>query len=106
MLGGSQGQQSATVMEISNELPPPTEVSHLTGYKIPHVIPGQPRNDPRAAMRPTALPRTPPKTFQSEGEASRKRNRKNSRTPGSSEQHAAAAKEDKPTPKGGEFNEA
>ena len=64
----------------------PAEVRTLTGYKIPKVNPGQPRIDPRAAMRPSAAPRTPPKTFRKEEGASTKRKRENSRTPGSSEQ--------------------
>ena len=48
-------------MEHSDLHPPPAEVRTLTGYKIPKVNPGQPRFDPRAAMRPSAAPRTPPK---------------------------------------------
>ena len=73
-------------MEHSDLHPPPAEVRTLTGYKIPKVNPGQPRIDPRAAMRPSAAPGTPPKTFRKEEGASRKRKRENSRTPGSSEQ--------------------
>ena len=83
---GVPGGQSTPEMEHSYLHPPPAGVRTLTGYKIPKVNPGQPRIDPRAAMRPSAAPRTPPKTFRKEEGASRKRKRENSRTPGSSEQ--------------------
>ena len=86
LMTNSQGGQSTPEMEHSDLHPPPAEVRTLTGYKIPKVNPGQPRIDPRAAMRPSAAPGTPPKTFRKEEGASRKRKRENSRTPGSSEQ--------------------
>ena len=80
---------------------PDAEVSKDKVFKISHFSPGQPRVDPRAAMRPSQAPRTPPKTYKDGG--NRKRKREPSLTPGGSKQPEARAKVSKQTPlRGGE----
>ena len=71
-------------MEEASQHLPPAEVSSDNGWKIPRVEPGQPRVDPRDAMRPSDLPRSPPKTYKDGGKA-KKRKRDPSHQPRSSE---------------------
>ena len=62
-------------MEEANLHLPPAEVSSDNGWKIPRVEPGQPRVDPRDAMRPSDLPnsRSPPKTYKEGGKAKKRK---------------------------------
>ena len=62
-------------MEEANQHLPPAEVSSDNGWKIPRVEPGQPRVDPRDAMRPSDLPnsRSPPKTYKDGGKAKKRK---------------------------------
>ena len=60
-------------MEEGDQDHPPVEVRSETGFKIPRFIPGQPRVDPRAAMRPSQAPRTPPKTYKDGGKAKKRK---------------------------------
>ena len=52
----SSGGEAPPVMEEANLHLPPVEVNSDNGWKIPRVEPGQPRVDPRDAMRPSDLP--------------------------------------------------
>jgi len=63
------------VMEEANLHLPPVEVNSDNGWKIPRVEPGQPRVDPRDAMRPSDLPnsRSPPKTYKDGGKAKKRK---------------------------------
>ena len=91
----SSGGEPTPAMEEANQHLPPAEVSSDNGWKIPRVEPGQPRVDPRDAMRPSDLPRTPPKTFKDGGKA-KKRKRDPSHQSRSSEhssEHRAAEAE-------------
>ena len=93
----SSGGEAPPVMEEANLHLPPAEVSSDNGWKIPRVEPGQPRVDPRDAMRPSDLPssRSPPKTYKDGGKA-KKRKRDPSHQPRSSEhssEHRAAEAE-------------
>ena len=62
-------------MEEANLHLPPVEVNSDNGWKIPRVEPGQPRVDPRDAMRPSDLPnsRSPPKTYKEGGKAKKRK---------------------------------
>ena len=93
----SSGGEAPPVMEEANPHLPPAEVSSNNGWKIPRVEPGQPRVDPRDAMRPSDLPssRSPPKTYKEGGKA-KKRKRDPSHQSRSSEhssEHRAAEAE-------------
>ena len=93
----SSGGEAPPVMEEANLHLPPVEVNSDNGWKIPRVEPGQPRVDPRDAMRPSDLPssRSPPKTYKDGGKA-KKRKRDPSHQPRSSEhssEHRAAEAE-------------
>ena len=91
----SSGGEPTPVMEEANQHLPPAEVSSDNGWKIPRVEPGQPRVDPRDAMRPSDLPSSPPKTYKDGGKA-KKRKRDPSHQPRSSEhssEHRAAEAE-------------
>ena len=93
----SSGGEAPPVMEEANLHLPPAEVSSDNGWKIPRVEPGQPRVDPRDAMRPSDLPssRSPPKTYKDGGKA-KKRKRDPSHQSRSSEhssEHRAAEAE-------------
>ena len=93
-LRSSRGEPTPAMEEANQDLPP-AEVSSDNGWKIPRVEPGQPRVDPRDAMRPSDLPRTPPKTYKDGGKA-KKRKRDPSHQPRSSEhssEHRAAEAE-------------
>ena len=65
----SSGGEPTPAMEEANQHLPPAEVSSDNGWKIPQITPGKPRVDPRDAMRPSDLPRTPPKTYKDGGKA-------------------------------------
>ena len=71
----SSGGEAPPVMEEANPHLPPAEVSSNNGWKIPRVEPGQPRVDPRDAMRPSDLPssRSPPKTYKEGGKAKKRK---------------------------------
>ena len=71
----SSGGEPTPVMEEANQHLPPAEVSSDNGWKIPRVEPGQPRVDPRDAMRPSDLPssRSPPKTYKDGGKAKKRK---------------------------------
>ena len=71
----SSGGEAPPVMEEANLHLPPAEVSSDNGWKIPRVEPGQPRVDPRDAMRPSDLPssRSPPKTYKDGGKAKKRK---------------------------------
>ena len=91
----SSGGEPTPAMEEANQHLPPAEVSSDNGWKIPRVEPGQPRVDPRDAMRPSDLPSSPPKTYKDGGKA-KKRKRDPSHQPRSSEhssEHRAAEAE-------------
>ena len=91
----SSGGEPTPAMEEANQHLPPAEVSSDNGWKIPRITPGKPRVDPRDAMRPSDLPRTPPKTYKDGGKA-KKRKRDPSHQPRSSEhssEHRAAEAE-------------
>ena len=93
----SSGGEPTPAMEEANQHLPPAEVSSDNGWKIPRVEPGQPRVDPRDAMRPSDLPssRSPPKTYKDGGKA-KKRKRDPSHQSRSSEhssEHRAAEAE-------------
>ena len=85
----SSGGKPTPAMEEGSQDPPPAEVSSNTGFKIPRFAPGQPRVDPRDAMCPSDLPRTPPKTYKDGGVKKRKCD--HSHQPGSSKHRAAGA---------------
>ena len=90
----SSGGEPTPAMEEANQHLPPAEVSSDNGWKIPRITPGKPRVDPRDAMRPSDLPRTPPKIFKDVG--LKKRKRDPSHQPRSSEhssEHRAAEAE-------------
>ena len=71
----SSGGEAPPVMEEANPHLPPAEVSSNNGWKIPRVEPGQPRVDPRDAMRPSDLlsSRSPPKTYKEGGKAKKRK---------------------------------
>ena len=71
----SSGGEAPPVMEEANLHLPPVEVNSDNGWKIPRVEPGQPRVDPRDAMRPSDLPnsRSPPKTYKDGGKAKKRK---------------------------------
>ena len=92
----SPAGSSPRSMEEDNDQPA-TEVRKDKGFTIPRFKPGEPRADPRVAMRPSAAPRTPPKSYKEQG-GNRKRKREPSLTPGGSKQPEARAKTSKQTP--------
>ena len=71
----SSGGEAPPAMEEATPHLPPAEVSSNNGWKIPRVEPGQPRVDPRDAMRPSDLPssRSPPKTYKEGGKAKKRK---------------------------------
>ena len=92
----SPAGSSPPPMEEDNDQPA-AEVRKDKGFTIPRFSPGAPRVDPRVAMRSSAAPRTPPKSYKEQG-GNRKRKREPSLTPGGSKQPEARAKTSKQTP--------
>ena len=91
----SPAGSSPPPMEEDNDQPA-AEVRKDKRFTIPRFSPGAPRADPRVAMRSSACPRTPPKSYKEQG-GNRKRKREHSLTPGS-KQPEARAKTSKQTP--------
>ena len=96
----SPAGSSPPPMEEDNDQPA-TEVRKDKGFTIPRFSPGAPRADPRAAMRSSATPRTPPKSYKEQG-GNRKRKREHSLTPGSKQPEARAKMSKQTPPRGGE----
>ena len=71
----SSGGEAPPAMEEANLHLPPVQVNSDNGWTIPRVEPGQPRVDPRDAMRPSDLPssRSPPKTYKDGGKAKKRK---------------------------------
>ena len=86
-------------MEEDNDQPA-TEVRQDKGFTIPRIKPGEPRADPRVAMRSSATPRSPPTSYKEQG-GKRKRKREHSLTPGSKQPEARAKMSKQTPPRGG-----
>ena len=71
----SSGGEAPPAMEEANLHLPPVQVNSDNGWTIPRVEPGQPRVDPRDAMRPSDLPnsRSPPKTYKEGGKVKKRK---------------------------------